>query len=207
MKKIFLCFMFCSICALLFVSCSSDNVVQISEDFSEFEFTDWGEYNRLIYTNLEHLEKDSEIIVVGTFIAETEQEEIYQHNAHFGKDVLSTVISSNSIEVSKVIKGDVAVGDVVPITQDYGIVENQFLAISRLTPMLKGDSWIFFLSENKNLAVGKYSCTGDNDGRYPLKNFSYRRIALTDNEDLGVYDKEDFREDIYSEILEKYDFE
>lgn len=179
-----------------------------TEEFSDLELAEWGESNRMVFGDLEQLEKHSDIIVVGTFNKDSEQEEIYQYDGHFEKDVLATVISTNSIEVSKVIKGDVNVGDTVPITQDYGVIDNQLVTTSELTPMLKGDTWIFFLSENTSeIRAGKYSCTGDNDGRYPLKNFSYRRIALTDNEDLGVYNKEDFREDIYSEILEKYDFE
>lgn len=50
-----------------------------------------------------------------------------------------------------------------------------------------------------------YFCTGDSDGRYPVKDFAYKRIALTENEDLGVFDEKDFKDEIYNEILEKYD--
>lgn len=205
MKKIFSVFLIGVLCSLTFASCSGDYSKDTC-DFSELEFSDWGETNRLFYTNLDDLEKDSEIIVIGTFTDDTKQEEIYQYNSHFQKDILATIISTNSIEVLNVIKGDVKAGDTIPVTQDYGISDNQFIAISRLTPMLKGDTWLFFLSENKSeIRKGKYSCTGDNDGRYPLENFSYRKTALTDNENLGVYNKEDFREDIYKDILEKYD--
>lgn len=204
MKKSISVFLIGIFCALTLSSCGNVSSVN-NEEFSGLEFVDFGETNRLLFENLEYLEEYSEIIVVGTFIGDTEQEEIYQYDSHFGKDVLATVVSKNYIKVSKVIKGNVDIGDTVAITQRYGVVDDQFIAISRLTPMLKDDAWIFFLSENNEVGAGAYHCTGDNDGRYPLENFDYKKIALTDNENLGVFNKEDFREEIYKEILKKYD--
>lgn len=206
MKKIIsvlLAGILCSLCTLTLASCNESNS-EHSEEFSGLEFQKFDEGNRIIYKNLENLENDSDLIVVGTFIGDAKQEEVYTYESHFEKEILSFVVSQNNIEISKVIKGDVSVGDEIVLKQLYGVIDDQFMTDSNLTPMLKEDTWLFFLSKNND---GAYYCTGDNDGRYPLKNFSYRRIALTDNEDLGVYNKEDFREDIYSEILEKYDFE
>lgn len=203
MKKIYV-LLISALCALTFCACNSGKA-HSEEEFSELELVQWGEGNRHIYYNLEEMENDSEIIVIGSFIGDAEQEEAYIYDSHFEKDVLSFVISKNNIEVLNVIKGNVEIGSSVTITQMYGVVDNQLVTDSKLTPMLSGDTWIFFLTENTGSRKGTYRCTGDNDGRYPVKNFSYGKNALTDNEDLGVYNKEDFREDIYNEILEKYD--
>ena len=166
MKKYFLPIL--SIMYILTFTACTGKSLDNTEEFSDLELAEWGELNQMVYNDLEHLEKDSDIIVVGTFKEDSEQKEVFQYDSHFEKEVLSTVISTNYIEVSKVIKGSVNVGDAIPVTQDYGIVDNQLVTTSRLTPMLKGDTWIFFLSENTSeLRAGKFRCTGDNDGRYP----------------------------------------
>lgn len=205
MKKVLKIFIVCTLSILMFTSCNSVTS-QDKEEFSELEFKNWGAPNRIVFTDLNHLEDYSDIIVIGSFTEDASQKEIRQYDSQIGSDVLAAVISTNNIKVSKVIKGDLQVGDTVTITQRYGIIDGKFINNSDLTPMLKGDTWLFFLYESDNLNVGTYRCTGDSDGRYPIKNVSYRKIAFTDNEDIGVYNKEDFREDIYKEILEKYDF-
>ena len=162
-----------------------------------------GEGNRLNFFDLESLESHSEIVVVGTFVEDSTQELTYQYEEFFGKEILAFVDSFNNIEVTKVFQGDVNVGDTLTICQDYAVVEDRFVTYSALTPMMKGDTGIFFLGSSDN--GEHYFCTSDSDGRYPVKDFTYTRIALTENEDLGVYDKVDFNEEIYNEILDKYD--
>lgn len=192
-------------CLLTFTSCSTASAN--NEDFSNLEICQFGEVNCIPYNDLETLEEESDVIVIGAFKDNSEQKEVYQYNDHFQKDVLTVVISTNKIEISKVIKGDVKEGDFLSISQDYGIVDDKYVTLSHLTPMIKGDQWLFFLTKNtKELRAGTYSCTGDADGRYPLKDFSYKKIALTDFEDYGVLFKEDFKENIYNEILKKYSF-
>ena len=200
MKKIISVLLAGVLFTLTLSSCNQSNSESLGE-FSGLKFTELGESNRPVYDDLKSLEEKSDIIIVGEFVSDAKQEEFYQDE---DKDILLSVVSTNTVRVLKVFKGDVQEGKELPVTQRYGVIDDRFLYMSRLTPMLNGDSWLFFLTEREN---GTCYCTGDNDGRYPLENFSYRRIALTDNEDLGVYDKQDFREDIYKEILEKYNFE
>lgn len=191
-----------AVISLMFSACSTASTD--NNDFSGVELVEWGEVNRLKYFDLETIEKSSDVIVIGTFTDDARQEEKYLYDDHFYKDILIDVKSFNTIEVSQVLQGDVQVGDTLTVAQEYGVVDNRLLTYSELTPMMKGDTWIFFLYNNQQSGI--YYCSGDSDGRYPVKNCEYARIALTDNEDLGVYDKKSFNEDIYNELLEKYDF-
>ena len=200
MKKIVAVFFILGILTL-FTSCVAADE---TEEFSDLNLVQLGEGNRLNFFDLESLESHSEIVVVGTFVEDSTQELTYQYEEFFGKEILAFVDSFNNIEVTKVFKGDVNVGDTLTICQNYAVVEDRFVTYSALTPMMKGDTWIFFLGSSDNGEY--YFCTSDSDGRYPVKDFTYTRIALTENEDLGVYEVKDFKEEIYNEILEKYDF-
>lgn len=181
-------------------SCSTES----KEEFEGVELLEWGEVNSLGYFDLESLEKACDIIAVGSFVGDAKQEDVYKYNDQFGKDVLFSTKSYSSMKISKVIKGDVEVGDTLTVSQNYGVVDDKLITCSELTPMLDGDTWLFFLYNNYDSGI--YCYAGDSDGRYPVKDFTYQRIALTENEALGVYEKENFNQAIYDEILEKYDF-
>lgn len=200
MKKIIISFLTLSI-LVLFTSCS---VTEETEEFSDLTLLNTSDDgNRLSFFDLESLESHSKIAVVGTFTDDSTQELTYRHEDIFGKDILAFVKSFNNIEVTKVLKGDVNEGDILKIGQNYAVVDDRLITDSALTPMMKGDTWIFFLVPSDNGEY--YFCTGDSDGRYPVKNCEYAKIALTDNEELGVYDKKCFNEDIYNELLKKYE--
>lgn len=66
------------------------------------------------------------------------------------------------------MKGDARKGDRLPISQSYGILEEEqcLITYSGLTPMEKGERWIFFLL--KDDLSDMYWCNGDSDGIYPL---------------------------------------
>ena len=198
MKKIISIITACIICILTLTACNTT-----ANDFSDLEVVRWGEGDRDIYSSLDMLEKYSNIIVVGTFIEDAVQEEEYRYNDYFKKDLLSWISSYNTIEVSKVIKGDVEVGDKITIIQGYGVVDDRLITLSDLTPMIKGDTWFFCLSCEEGSDI--YWVTGDSDGRYPVPNSKNRTLAISEYSDLGVYDEQNFKSDIYSEILEKYD--
>lgn len=186
-----------AVISLIFSACITASAE--NNDFSGVELVDlWKMVNRLRYYDLEAVEKSSDVIVIGTFTDEARQEEKYHHG------ILMNIISFNAIEVSQVLQGDVKVGDTLTVAQEYGVVDNRLIAFSEMTPMMKGDTWIFFLSESDGEDTF-YWCTGDSDGRYPVKNCEYAKITLTENEELGVYDKSDFNEAIYNELLEKYE--
>ncbi|MDE7398853.1 MAG: hypothetical protein K2N06_04905 [Oscillospiraceae bacterium] len=174
------------------------------DKFENLELVRTGFVDRIVYYDLESLETASDIAVIGKFIGETEQKEEYHYSEFFGKDILHWVSSTNTIEVKKVLMGDVNVGDKLKVTQWYGIVDDKLITFSNLTPIQKGDEWVFFL-ELEPTIDNCYWCTGDSDGRYPVSNSSNNPMPLSECPELGVYDEMDFKNEIYSEILERYD--
>ena len=201
MKKIISVITACIICALTFTACNT-TPPEAADDFSGVKFVRWGEGNRAVYDRLDDLERASTVVVVGTFLEDAVQKEEYQYNDFFGKDILTNIRSDNTIEVSKVLKGDVEVGDKLTVIQSYGVVDGQLVSISDLTPMVKGDTWLFFLKKSSRSDV--FWCEGDSDGRYPVPNSKNRTLAISEYSELGVYDEQNFKSGIYSEILNKY---
>ncbi|MCH5205512.1 MAG: hypothetical protein J1F09_01080 [Oscillospiraceae bacterium] len=198
MKKIFSIITVCVICIFTFTACN-----QSTKEFSDVELVKWGEADRILHYSLEELEKDCDIAVVGTFVGDSTQDITYQYSDDFGKEIILGVKSFNTIEVKQVLMGDINVGDTLNVSQRYGVVDDRLITMSELTPMIKGDTWIFFLYNNYDSGI--YVCCGDSDGRYPLPNSVNKTLAVTKFSNLGVYDELDFKSGIYSEILEKYD--
>ncbi len=183
-------------------ACSS--TPENSDIFAEVELVRTGMANRMVIEDLEKLEKYNEIAVVGEFIDDPVSDITYEYSAYFGKDIITFFESRNTIEVKQVLKGDVNVGDELTLGQYCGIEDGKLYTISDLTPMQKGDEWVFFLHK---VDTNLYWCIGDSAARYPTKTSAARnsRLAFADSWQLGVYDEADFRQDIYNEIVEKYD--
>ncbi len=198
MKKITAIICTFALCASL-TACSQT----IPKDFSGIELEKWGIVCRAEYEDLDDLEKASDLVVVGTFAEDSVQDLDYRYNGFFGEKIIVGFNSTNSIEVSRVIKGDVKVGDMVKVSQGYAVNDGQLLTRSDLTPMVKGDTWVFFLSTADD--CGLYWCTGDSDGRYPVSTVQNQSLEISEYSKLGVYNKEDFNDDIYNELVEKYD--
>lgn len=153
------------------------------------------------------IEKFSDFIVVGEFIDDsTVCYERYQHDDRSDKDLLVEIVSSCPMKITKVLYGDAAVGDVVDVIQHEGIHNDRFVTLSPLTPMQKGDEWVFCLSYSKTDNYEGYRCIGNSWGRYPTKNVGSNEIMCFSNyPEFGVYEKGDFNEEFYNELVEKYD--
>ena len=158
--------------------------------------------NRVGYWKLDDVENDSDLIVVGEFVSDAEQTIDYEYSSYFGKEIVTLTTSTNTLQISKVIKGDAKEGDRINVSQYYGVVDEQLISISDLTPMQNGDEWLFFL--RKGTISDNYWCCGDSDGRYPVPSAENAPMPLSDSPDLGVYNEENFNRDIYNEIIEKY---
>ena len=163
-----------------------------------------------ILTNLksfDQLDSACDFVVIGEFIDDASVcYEGYMYNDYFGKEVLTDILSSCPMKVTKVLSGDINVGDVVNVLQREGIWEDRFITDSALTPMQKGDEWVFCLkhSTESDHAEG-YWCFGDSYGRYPTKNVRSNEImCFSDYPELGVYEKSDFHEKFYNGLVEKY---
>ena len=121
------------------------------------------EADRPIYDDVSELAESADLIVIGEFIKDSEQELIYDNGG-----VFVSVTSTNEIAVQKVLKGSVD-GDTLQIVQDYGIDRtNRLITFSDMTPMEKGDRWIFFLVYDEYRDA--YWVSGDYTGRYPVPN-------------------------------------
>lgn len=201
MKKIISLFL-TAVLLLTLTSCNKEE----EPSFEGLELAKVGDVNRPQYDDLNSLEADSDLVVVGTCMGDAEQNDIYQYDGHFGEDILVMTNSTCQVKITQVFKGDVEVGDTIPVMQQYGVdkEKGRLLTYSDLTPMLDGDTWLFFLYDNRG---ENYMCCGDKDRRYPVKNCKYKKIALTDSEELGVFQEYNFNQEVYDEILEKYDFE
>lgn len=197
-------------CAAL-TACSSTpqnsdvSVSQNTDTFAGLKLKRAGITDRVVFNTLDELERSSHIAVVGTFINDAEQEVDYEYDPYFKKDIIVDINSTNTIEVTKVLMGDVNVGDKLSIDQRYGVVDGELITFSKLTPMQKGDEWVFFL--RKRSKSDHYICSADYDSRFPTKNSASNNdiMPLAEGAELGVYNEADFNDGIYKEIVEKYD--
>lgn len=210
MKKIISIIAICAACVML-TACNrvSENIndPEITEKTTEFDNLKLirpGMSDRIVFHNLDSLEDFSEIAVVGRFTGDAEQNITYEYSAYFEKDIVTDVVSYNNIEVTRVLFGDVNVGDNLKIGQYYGVTDGQLISFDELTPMQNGDEWVFFLRYEPEIE-DSYWCCGDSDGRYPVKSADNAPMPLSDSPDLGVYNEENFNRDIYNEIVDKYD--
>jgi hypothetical protein len=125
------------------------------------------EGDRIVYSDLKSLTAASELIVIGEYADDTEQNLKYEYSERYKKDVLMDAVSTNTIHVKKILKGSPDKKE-LKISQRYGTEEerNALVTFSSMTPMKKGEEWIFFLYYD---AVNDtYWCAGDYSGRYPL---------------------------------------
>lgn len=188
---------------MAFLSACSAADKEQGVDYSKLEFVKL-EQNRMVFSDLSEIEEFSEMIIVGEIIDDPVTETQTEYSEIFNKEIFDGVISYSTIRVIKVLSGNAEVGDEIKVAQYCGVFEDQFITYSEMTPMLKGDTWIFCLMKSL-YTDGLYGCTGDSDGRYPLKNETYRKTGFPAENDLGVYRRDSFKDNIYNEIFEKYD--
>lgn len=148
----------------------------------------------------------SDYIVVGEFIDDSETVWDYQlHDDQFNKDITVDVVSSCPMKITKVLYGDAREGDIVNVLQTEGVVGNTFMTHSLLTPMQKGDEWVFCLSRAKTHGLDGYWCVGESDGRYPSQNSSSNEaMCFSEHPELGVYEESDFNREFYEQLKAKF---
>lgn len=177
--------------------------------YSDLELARTGCMNRICPESLEELESYSEMAIVGEVIDDSVSNVEYEYSPFFEKDIMVGFKSYNTVEVKQVLMGDVSVGDKLTVLHESAVADGIFYTFSDLTPMQKGDEWIFFLAKDEK---DIYWVMCDSDGRYPTKNSAennrrvmFKNAALSDCYQLGVFDKESFNRSLYDEIVEKYD--
>ena len=167
------------------------------------------------FSSYEELAEYSQLVVMGTFTnnsgQETAETDIPDFSQAMKGDFINKYQSYNTLKVENVLKsnGKVWAGDEIIITQPYSVVydisdEYNLYSFSQLTPMVKGDKWIYFLNPNGDYPEEiwgdqSYSAVNDYEGRYPVPgeenaSFEYRENVK------GVVSPAVFNEGIYSEL-------
>lgn len=145
----------------------------------------------LMYSDFRELQENAELIVIGHFV----EDAVEKGNA-----------STNAFEITQVLKGSTD-DDVIQIYQRYTVNKSskRIVAYSHLTPMENGSEWICFLKYSDS--GDTYYQAGDTMGRYPFREIDTEKLMNGEysSNDLGVYQAEDFRYDIYAELLREYD--
>lgn len=164
------------------------------------------EGDRIIYNDLTSLVNASDLVVIGKFIQDTEQNIEYTYSEEFGKDIVTDATSTNIILVEKVLAGETDEKE-LKISQRYGLVEdtNQLIVFSEMTPMNNGDEWIFFLYYDE--VYDTYWCAGDYTGRYPVpsNDATISKENSISAADFGVYDANIININLYNEIISTFD--
>ena len=168
------------------------------------------------YDNYWDLLNDCDLAVVGEFIDEPCQD-IDPERPYPGepRDPFGDYgYSFNCFRVDKVLTPDSSVkeGDELVIYQSYAIAGDSIVSHSKLTPMLKGDRWVYFLTYSESSGI--YSPYNDYMGRYPdpgycrvfdhdpeLRESANRFLPAMTNK-YGLTDANDFNENIYRTLEE-----
>lgn len=164
-NKVFALFLLLSVSLFAFAGCAD---TPANKDYSDYKTINI-DTDRAIYSGLDELLYASDIVVLGKFCSDTEQELFYEYSDEYGKDTLVDAVSTNYISVSKVLYGDSDASQ-IKVSQRYGVLDErkEIITFSSMLPMKKNDEWIFFLYYDKDNDT--YWCTGDYCGRMPVYN-------------------------------------
>lgn len=204
MKKILSLISALEVCCAL-TACNSPKETE-AKSLEDLEFVHIDADYMSLHNSFDDIEKNSELIVEGRFIDDEKVcYERYSYEDSIQKDVLVEIISSCPMKITKVLSGGTKVGDVVNVVQREGVFMDRFISQSPLTPMQKGDEWIFCLKRTKSENYDGYLCVGGASGRYPAKNSSNnKKTRFSKCSELGVYNKSDYNDEYYNQLVKKY---
>lgn len=180
-------------------------------DFSNLEmhYPDHDSY-AASYNSYGELAEDSLLVVAGTFIDDTIQTdtELIDVDKHL-------YASFNKLKVTKVLKGDIKEGDELLIGSSYAVYDGALYSDVLLTPMIKGDNWIYFLQNYEYVTNDRYDdflkegyyVVGAEQGRYPVPFNENKDFPYVENENGVVTPGGEFNQKIYDEIKELFGFD
>lgn len=165
------------------------------------------------------LAAQSDLIIAGEFVDAPHQiqdpDKIHSDQSiSFLTEEYSEEGSYNYLSVERVLKGDIEEGNIVLIRQEASLHENGggayiLFANDLLSPMIKGDKWIYFLKKSEN---GFYTPVNGPQGRYPMPGNSNTGVRLEDDvkdtiDDFGALKcgPAANRAEIYEELLKLID--
>lgn len=206
-----------------------ENMYSPSFDYSKLDIKYIGDVYPILvdplkFSSYDELAEYSQLVVMGTFTSDSGQVaqtyELPDFSQAMKGDYFNKYISFNSLKVEKVLKsnGKVWAGDEIIITQPYSVYTHSLdeyptsdsgtlYSFSQLTPLVKGDKWVYFLTENNSgypeiFGDQSYSAVNDYEGRYPVPDEENPPFEYRENVN-GVVAPAVFNQGIYSELKEK----
>lgn len=166
-----------------------------------------------IYDKLTDIETDSTIIIEGVIKKNLGQNVETFYNATYKKNIPTSGFTNWEVEVTKVHKGSVTVGDKITFAQYYFIRSkndgsNQQICSTSQKPAELNQKYLLFLIYNKNTKV--YDAVGDYTGKYvcpPSEELKAKGLAGTvTQKDLDIYENETYPDiqSIYKDVIKKY---
>ncbi len=170
---------------------------QYTGDFSELELYDYAVVDRIPCLSFDELVDNSDLIVLGTFVDDARQDrptdgELKKYEAKVGS-------SYNKLRIDKVFYGDIEAGEEIVICDISYVTDGKLMCIASdtLTPMIKGEQWVYFLRK-QSPEFGDCYQPLFTEGRYPVPG-NENTFVLTDSQH-GVFDEKYFHEDIYADV-------
>lgn len=193
---------------LALVSCKSRDESDLSADLEVVNV----QSDRIFYESLEQVEDNATLIVEANVKEVLGQKASTHYDYGLEMELPGAGYTKYEIEVTKVYKGDVNVGDKLVLLQGYYIWTNsegkkQLITISSNKPAEKGKDYIMFLQYYE--PHEGYWPVADYQGIFPIPTEEMIRKVHEDSlkqSDLDVYDIEalHYLLPIYKEVVQKY---
>lgn len=182
---------------------------QYTGDFSELELCNYAVVGRIPCLSLDELVDNSDLIVLGTFVDDARQNcptgnnEPSTDKVDGNDDVMDLYrdgASYNKLRIDKVFYGDIEAGEEIVICDDSYVTDGKlmYIASDTLTPMIKGEQWVYFLRK-QSPEYGDCYFPLFTEGRYPVPG-KENTFVLTGDSQHGVFDEKYFHEDIYEDV-------
>ncbi len=161
--------------------------------------------DRIYYDSLFEVENDSTLIVEAVPKGVLGQKVTTSYDYEFKRELPGSGYTQREIEVTKVYKGNVSVGETITFLQDYYLWtdqdnKKQLISITSLKPLEEGEKYLMFLHYEENM--DSYIAVCDYQGVYPIKNLN----GAKKSDFSYIYSSQDISNlmPIYSEVQEKY---
>lgn len=208
MKKIGLCIM-CMILMLVLVSCKTKKDSDMPSDIEVVRL----QSERAYYENLEQIEDQATIIVKAVVSENLGQEVDTIYDYALQKELPTYGYTKWEVEVTKVYKGDVKVGDKLVLLQEYYIWtksdgKKQLVTSSSVKPLNQGEEYLMILRYEEML--GGYSTVGDYQGIFAIPTDEVMAMiedGKAEKSDFDIYYDDEplnYLFPLYNEVIEKY---
>ena len=200
---------------IAFTGCTENEISVVNKQGNDTEIRRVvsGLSERISYSTLQELLEQSDywgsnnpkesgpcLVVIGELIDETKSGFEYDEElVKLGFDGRSDAAAYNQLRVTEVFQGNIKVGDIIPIVQSYAYEELRdggggisLVSFDDMTPMNKGDRWIYFLRYKEY--ANAYGSIGLSDGRYPVPNTEIIKVMDEFSKETSKYYEDNSKE-------------